>query len=168
MNVLDGPITLIIAGIVAYIAWQQHIINREKLRLELFDRRFAVYNALKELLQTITRSASVSVEDLNQFKIAASDAEFLFDDEIALYLKRVFDNAVDFNCVKKELDNPNLAVGGERTSKSAEVGVMLKHFGAEIDVAKHLFGQYLRFRLPRKWNKKSHLKDPHSLRKVKR
>ena len=44
--VLAVPSTMI-ASIVAWIAYQQYEINRQKLKLDLYDRRFKIY-ILKE------------------------------------------------------------------------------------------------------------------------
>ncbi|PZU98023.1 MAG: hypothetical protein DCE90_05920 [Pseudanabaena sp.] len=43
--------SIIIAGIVAYIAYQQYEINRQKLKLDLYDRRFKIYSAAIALVR---------------------------------------------------------------------------------------------------------------------
>lgn len=43
--------SIIIAGIVAYIAYQQYEINRQKLKLDLYDRRFKIYIAAIALVR---------------------------------------------------------------------------------------------------------------------
>ena len=48
--ILDLP-SIIIAGIVAYIAYQQYEINRQKLKLDLYDRRFKIYIAAIALVR---------------------------------------------------------------------------------------------------------------------
>ena len=39
----QAVMTMLLAGFGGYIAWQQFRINREKHKLDLFDRRLAVF-----------------------------------------------------------------------------------------------------------------------------
>ena len=45
--VLSALLTPTIAIITTYIAYEQWRTNRNKLKLDLFDRRFAVYDAMR-------------------------------------------------------------------------------------------------------------------------
>ncbi|PYJ41035.1 MAG: hypothetical protein DME80_14400, partial [Verrucomicrobia bacterium] len=47
--------TLIIGIAVVVVAWQQRQIARHKLRLDLFDRRYKVYEATRKFLSIILR-----------------------------------------------------------------------------------------------------------------
>jgi hypothetical protein len=46
---------LIIAGAVAAVAWLQWWVALNKLRLDLFDRRYKVYDATREFLALLGR-----------------------------------------------------------------------------------------------------------------
>jgi hypothetical protein len=91
-----GPIaTLIVGLIVAYIAWQQWQVAHAKLRLDLFDRRYKVYDATRQFLGCIIREATFSDSELFIFYAGTSDAEFLFDAEVVAYLKEIAKRALD-------------------------------------------------------------------------
>ncbi|MFC1739278.1 hypothetical protein ACFL1G_09555 [Planctomycetota bacterium] len=55
-------IGIIIAAIVAYIAWQQYKIERDKLRLAFYDRRLKIYQSLMDLFPAIARRGEVNEE----------------------------------------------------------------------------------------------------------
>jgi hypothetical protein len=56
--VLSG-ITLIIGTFVAYVGYQRYAINRERFKLDLFEKRFAVYKGVQVFLSYILREAKV-------------------------------------------------------------------------------------------------------------
>ena len=54
-----GVVTLIQSGVigaaVAYVAWQQWKTAREKIIIELFDKRFSLYEKAREAIGPIIR-----------------------------------------------------------------------------------------------------------------
>lgn len=78
-----GP--FLIACIVSYIAYRQWITARDKLRLDLFDRRYAIYKGVIEALgltqkdpsdEKISFSATI---ELHKFR---EESLFLFGEEV--------------------------------------------------------------------------------------
>src|SRR5207248_6642929 len=78
-----------------YIAWQQWQIARNKLRLDLFDRRYKVYDATRKFLGTILREATFADAQLFEFSGGTSDAEFLFEPDVVAYLTQIRNRAID-------------------------------------------------------------------------
>jgi hypothetical protein len=79
--------TIAVAG--AWIAVQQMLIARTKLRHDLYDRRFAVYEAARKLLVEIIQQGHPSREQVREYVIKTADATFLLNDEIAKYLEKI-------------------------------------------------------------------------------
>ncbi len=50
IEVLSSLTPIVIGGAVVYIAWQQHQTNKNRLKMELFDRRYTVYYAVYTVL----------------------------------------------------------------------------------------------------------------------
>jgi len=52
-----GPtiIALAASGIAGYIAFRQWLTARNRLKLDLFDKRFAIYQAMRDFLGGIMR-----------------------------------------------------------------------------------------------------------------
>ncbi len=95
---------LVIAVIVAYIAFMQFKTNRDRLRLELYDKRFSVYEALKEFLIKFIRALDVTDKDLRDYRNKTNEAEFLFEEDIILYIKDIYDKGLkiySYNCKQK-------------------------------------------------------------------
>jgi hypothetical protein len=83
-----GPVasaiaTVIIGAIVAYIAWRQARTAREKLVLDLFDRRFAWYFSVREsLLKPLDADrATVSAAFVSLMRLH-EEGKFLFNDSV--------------------------------------------------------------------------------------
>jgi hypothetical protein len=68
------------------IADGQKKIAAAKLNLDLFDRRFAIFEAARKLLIEIVQHDHVDASDINKFNIRTADAVFLFDKDIETYL----------------------------------------------------------------------------------
>lgn len=85
----QGTITTIVALTAAFIALLAWWTNREKLRLDLFARRYAVYEKLRVVTQKVESS-----DDTNALKQLCLDLELLKFEAELLYNR---DLAYDFN-----------------------------------------------------------------------
>lgn len=84
--VLTAGATVIIGVIVAYVAWRQWRTAREKLVLDLFDRRMgwhvAVKAAVKPLLDNAGSPEALSYSVWTELARLQQEGMFLFGDEI--------------------------------------------------------------------------------------
>ncbi len=83
-------LTPVVVIITVFIAYQQWKTNQQKLRLDIFDRRLKVYGEVKKILGLISRDANVSHKELSKFINAVSEADFLFEKEIPLYINEIY------------------------------------------------------------------------------
>ncbi len=90
MTTLIGITTTVIAGIVAWIAYQQHILAGEKFKLDLFEKRFAIYKATETFINEIVGAKSSSVEGFSElhkrFGLETQTVSFLFDKVMADFI----------------------------------------------------------------------------------
>src|SRR4030042_5371894 len=87
-QILTGLLTPIIACIALYIAWQQHVTAKRKLRLELYEKRYRIYVIIKKYLS----SGGNSNDDLKRWSDFDSDtneAKFLFSNDIKNYIEDI-------------------------------------------------------------------------------
>jgi hypothetical protein len=75
-------ITAIIAAIVAVIAFLQWVTAREKIVLDLFEKRFAVYEELRSAISYQIRHARTDDEHYLKFARAVSRSKLLFGPEV--------------------------------------------------------------------------------------
>jgi hypothetical protein len=81
---LAGLLTPLIAIFAGYIARQQWRTAKNKLKLDLFDRRMTIYTAVESALHTMVRRHKIDAESLAHLR-SAREAKWLFNDEIAEY-----------------------------------------------------------------------------------
>ena len=80
---------LVIAAASVYIAWQQKRIADIRLRHELYDRRFKVYEAAKALLVAHLTNGKLSEDDYIAYRRGTADAVFLLDAGVVEYLEEL-------------------------------------------------------------------------------
>lgn len=93
LKAATAPTLAIVAG---YIAWQQKNIaneqketakrvadlNAAKIKLDLYERRFAVFKATVDFLETALRARSLTMNECNTFRRVAQQAPFLFETDL--------------------------------------------------------------------------------------
>ena len=73
----------LIAIIGLYIAWQQFVANREKIRLDLYDRRFKIYDTIIRTMYEVSYGAEdLATEVYSSFFTACDEAQFLLPQRI--------------------------------------------------------------------------------------
>jgi hypothetical protein len=88
LSTVQGVLTLMIAGIAVYIAWQQWKTNALKVRIDLFDRRMKVYEAVQAFLRHVLMKGGAELSSYGELVVAIDTAEFLFDRELTEYLQK--------------------------------------------------------------------------------
>jgi hypothetical protein len=88
-SVVQAAATLAIASFLAYIAWQQHKTARDKLKLDLYDRRYKVYRGLIDLLAAAVQEVRVPNDAFAKYFAATHEGRFLFGEDISHYLVEV-------------------------------------------------------------------------------
>lgn len=84
---------LINAGFLAFVAWQQYNLSRESLRLNLYDRRWAIYASVINMLaatcndRKANSSNAQTIVYWEECKSYITDSPLLFGDEITFYFK---------------------------------------------------------------------------------
>lgn len=150
---LAGPIATIIAAAAAvFVTWrlgsgqlriakQQAAIARQQAELatvrlqhDLFDRRFAVYEAAHKLLLEIPGAGNVSAEVLQAFDRETGKSVFLLNREITDYLSDIRKRAYTLHFDAAFLADPTLAAGSERSRMEMERQELTTWFIEQFDV----------------------------------
>jgi hypothetical protein len=87
VQLLAALLTPTIALLGAYIAWQQWRTNRNKLKLELFDRRYRIYEAAQTLIGRVLALGKASHEQTFEFLSQVKGAKFMFNEKVQRYLE---------------------------------------------------------------------------------
>jgi len=134
------------AILALWIAYQQFQTNRAKLRLDLYERRFRVFDGVSEFLATIYRDADVKIEDLRKFSVSTGEAAFLFGPDISSYLDELRKKAVSLRALNAKLHESGLPIGSERSQPAAENARVLEWLIAQFNESREWFAKYLDFR----------------------
>jgi hypothetical protein len=139
-----GPVATVIASLVAaYFAraqWRvadaQKEIAYEKLKLELFEKRYAIYVATKELIGSILQGKGGRVEDVafvREHYIALDEARFFFEPEIQALLVNIHEECERHleTVAKKDMMNPQVDPNawGEISKQAANQLAKLREMG---------------------------------------
>ena len=145
-------IEIVIAVLLAYIAYQNYRINlsnsrvqKDKLRLDLFDRRHRIFRACQELFSTVVRDGTLTQVELFKFSADSSDSEFLFGSEIKDYINEIYKKGCKLIYLRERLDSRSLGIGEERSKLAHENSELLGWFGDQFDISRNKFRKYLHF-----------------------
>lgn len=141
---LLSPIVAVAAG---WIAWQQVRINRNKLKLDRFDKRFEVYETTMEFLAAIVFFDSVSEQDMDRFLKVTRGAQFMLSPQVALYLDDIRKKAVSFRRLVVEFnpyEQPLTSNGLPRDPNAAKKDALVAWFKEQMEVGVNAtFAPYL-------------------------
>jgi hypothetical protein len=140
-------LTALTALIAAWIAFQQFKTARHRLRLDLFERRMAVYEAAIALIQTAVRDGNLKTDRIFGFVRDSRQAEFLFDQPLLGYLEAIRTKSFRYCFLNEQLHEIRVPVGPERTQIVKEETELLDWFMAPAQgAASAQFRPYLSFR----------------------
>ena len=146
MGIYISIIATLVAAIVAWTGYQQHLLAKEKFKLCLFEKRFAVYKGVQIFLTHISMKAKVDMDKLFEFRRDTQDAMFLFSDDIPEYLYSIDKKALDMWA--KQEGYKDLPAGEEKTNLIREGSRLLREILGEMPRLKDVFAPYLKFK---KW-----------------
>jgi hypothetical protein len=132
---------IIIPFVGAWIAWQQVTIARVKLQHDLYDRRFAVFQAARKLLAEVLGHGYASDDQIRSYVVGTGDAGFLLNDEISTYLEEIRKRATRLQAIKHTLEP--LPVGDQRTALVQEDEKIFSWFMEQVPVLVEKFKPFL-------------------------
>ena len=106
-QVFGIPSLAVAVSFATYRSGQWHVrIAREKLRHDLYERRFAIYRAFHDLLVAIGEKDDFEIE-LKQADVARGQSPFLLDRRLGQYLEKVYDEAARIHAESKHVYEQN-------------------------------------------------------------
>jgi len=127
-------IPIVLSIFVILIAIQQYRTNRRKLKLDLFEKRYKVFDVTIKFIGDVVRSQNFEHQTGSDFLEGTRGAEFLFDAEIKLYIDEIWERAV------------NISVWAEDESTSthaAERNEHMKWFVKQLREVDQRFKKYM-------------------------
>ena len=138
-------VALVIGAIAAFLTWRQYEVARAKLKFDLFDRRFAIFQQTWEILSEVvirgTREKNYGLA--TPFNDFLPQARFLFGKDISDYLDEASTNWADLHALEAERAD----LSGQERLRNIERARELRNWFEEEakEGCKRTFGSYLNF-----------------------
>jgi len=86
-----GPTAIAVTALIvtAYFAYRQWATARDKLRLDLFEKRYAYFIALRDFMIFVIQHGQPDQKSFNEFSREMVGAEFVFSQELIKYIESV-------------------------------------------------------------------------------
>ena len=135
--------TALVAIVVAIITLGQWVTNRARLRHELFDRRYAVYEKITEFIADILVSGKVPAGEPDGFSRRTKTAYFVFacDKDVKVLVKQIREKAVELHALEATLESLK---GDERTQNVAKQMVVKNWLEQTLDSMESKFEKYFK------------------------
>ena len=95
------PIIAVVGILIAYRQWRT---ARDKLKHELFDRRYAIFEAVRDLCEFIFVEERPKNFDSSRVRFAALEARWLFNDDVSKYITALNEKFVELAIATMILD----------------------------------------------------------------
>lgn len=136
-----------LAPVIGLAAWwvsrQQVRINRNKLKLDRFERRFEIYEAAMTFVAQITTEDVVRDDRVRDFILRTRGARFMINLEISDYLDELRRKAMELLLVKRTLEGPPMPTDEQRARLADKWGEIHQWFQEQPDVLPVKFTPYL-------------------------
>lgn len=146
--VLSALLTPVVAVLLGYLAYLQFRLGREKLNVDLYDKRFAVFSVTRMFLidtgLSITRHRDES--DVLKYQSVVANAAFLFNAEIAAFVHEIYERAQRIINLKRKLGQD--VSPRERSELTAKLYRESSWVLAQLDFLERRFAPYLKFDSP--------------------
>ncbi len=138
-------LTIIVAILVVFVAYLQFKLANEKLKLDLFEKRFAIYKGVQSFLTYImTEGKLTNLDKLSQFRAETQNKVFLFKDDIVSYLKEIDQKALGLLTIGEEIrDMPK---GEQRSNLIKTKSELLRWLISQLPELIGIFSPYLKFK----------------------
>lgn len=143
IQVLSALLTPVIAVVTTYIAIQQYRTSRLKFKLELFEKRYAIYQGVKKFILSAVREANLSNDDFFKLNEETQDAFFLFDERVDKYTDELRSKGARLKYLNEKLADQSLSIGEERSKLAEEDAELNTWFGNQLLESKQVFKKYL-------------------------
>jgi hypothetical protein len=111
-----GPTAIAVAALIitAYFAYRQWATARDKLRLDLFEKRYAYFIALRDFMIFVIQHSRPDQQSVYEFNRKMVGAEFVFSGELSAYIESVITRSQKLLAISNRLENMPI---GEKRNK---------------------------------------------------
>jgi hypothetical protein len=134
---------IIISCLGSWIAFKQVRIAAAKLNLDLYDRRFKVFDAARHFVGEFLVEGTVGVKGIAELGVGTADAVFLFDAEIVKFLDALRKTGISINGKMTRLKGMDDA-DSQRGNVVDQLAILETEMTAQVDRLTEVFKPYLK------------------------
>ncbi len=135
--------TPLIAGFGAWIAYQQHKIQKYRLVYDVSARRLAIFNALRLLIIAGCSDTKTTDESLFDFQAATVEAPYLFREKTVAYIELLEKRFRRMLELKDEINDQSTVHPLELKKAKTELNSLRKMMRVELPILRVEFKPYL-------------------------
>jgi hypothetical protein len=133
---------IIIAIFLAYLAYQNYRLQRDNLRLSMYDKRIKTYLAFQKYFDSLMTHGEVIESELSEFISSVRGDKFLFGGEIESYIDEIWKKSIRMKSLLRLL---RLGADSEkRKIMNREVEEIEEWIMEQNKIYDRLFNKYLR------------------------
>ncbi|ENM5855880.1 hypothetical protein NTE09_003929 [Vibrio mimicus] len=148
VTILSALLVPILTIIGIYVAYQQYVINRQRLNHETYERRLAVYKALQLHLSKTVQMGRTTYQDALKFNSEASEAAFLFDSEISDLISKIYKQSISMASYNEKLypsgGGQGLPIGDKRNEVAEKESELLQWHMDTLSELKSIFHPHMK------------------------
>jgi hypothetical protein len=107
-DITQGGIAIVLAIFIAFVAFRQWQTARNKLKLDLFDRRWRIYDGTRDAIAYTLRENHIPMQQYIEFAALIQDADFLFNEPIHKYLQKIKEEINSLTSISTRLSDNTL------------------------------------------------------------
>jgi hypothetical protein len=141
-----GPVAIAVAAlaVTGFFAWRQWKIQYDRLRFDLFDKRYSYFAAVRKFLISIYSRGDLDYGALDVFDREIVGHEFVFDDEVVSFIDAIRRSALHLRTLHANLEG--LPVGTERSEKAAAIETETRFLLSQHREMMRVFARTMKFR----------------------
>lgn len=142
IDIFSALLTPVIAIIATWIAYRQWRTSEDVNKLNKYEKRYSIYQALKDTLLEIGLEGNISGKGLSQLTVKTGESVFIFNDDVVDYIKIFREKSLRIYQVNRDLRN-NI---GETKTLAVELEGLEKWFQDQHQKLIDEFLPYLKFK----------------------
>jgi hypothetical protein len=143
------PVVAIIAVLIAFKQYQlankQRLLNERKLKMDLFEKRFKVFNEINNLISDLIISGIKETHEINILDQKINERIFIFKSELNVYIDEIIKKSRRLSQTEYILKSNTLTVEN-RKNLSIENDNLYNWITHEYQNLTQHFEEYLNFR----------------------
>ncbi|MHB8845182.1 MAG: hypothetical protein ACYC7L_10600 [Nitrospirota bacterium] len=143
LNILDTLLLLVIASSTAYIAYHYYRTEQAQADAARYEHRLRLYREVVQFLSALSRDGDISRQALQEFRSRTQESVFLFDQAVADYLDKLYNQASRLRMTNEQLKSTSLPIGDERDRVTVENSKQLIWLADQLPQLHKLFEPYL-------------------------